>query len=456
MNTAVNRKKQTGAVTLMGALFIIITVALMVIAINRMAASNITDTAIQNDAVEALFIAETGIEYASYRYANGTACATLETVIDNTSSGRGSFDVTGSIVNGADCSITVTASVSSVGAGSPDAAQRTVTADLRLSSGGVVAVGENGTILRWNGTAWVPEISNTTEDLMSVYCPSANECWATGTDRIILHWTGGTTWTQEYISNDGSLNGVACEPSNPSNCYTVGLDVRFKGRIDGVTLRWDGVSWTGALGSLPFNYYEDISCPDANCYAVAINGDAYTSASNWSSDSLNASVDQHGIDCFGSIDCWSVGDTPSTNTFRFYRRDNTGWAAVNLNANGDAENLRSVSCPSASACKAVGDRRGGQFTIVGWDGGAWAVESFNHNNRENLNGVHCSAADNCWAVGDYRNPRPTGNSLFWDGATWAYVGTPMQLDLNDVFVIDAGGGTGGAVSLVRWEEIITN
>ena len=57
--------RQGGAVTLIGALFIIITLALMVEVIQRMAASDVLDTAVQNDAVAALFIAETGIEHAS-------------------------------------------------------------------------------------------------------------------------------------------------------------------------------------------------------------------------------------------------------------------------------------------------------------------------------------------------------------------------------------------------------
>ncbi len=220
MNTAVNRKQQTGAVTLMGALFIIITLALMVMVINRMAASNITDTAVQNDAVEALFIAESGIEYASYLYANGTACATLETVIGNTSSGRGSFDVTGSIVNGTDCSITVTASVSSVGAGAPDASLRTINADLRPATAAGWAVGDNGAVLQWDGANWIAGVSNTTEDLYSVHCESASDCWAVGSNGETIHWDG-SSWSQVSSGTSGNLFGISCNATN--SCYSVGI-----------------------------------------------------------------------------------------------------------------------------------------------------------------------------------------------------------------------------------------
>ncbi len=447
--------RQDGAVTLIGALFIIMVVAIMGLIVNRMAGSNITDTGAQNDSVDALFLVESGIEFASFMYANGTPCGNLATVIGTRTAGRGEFEVTGSALAGSDCQIIVEGRVSAIGAATPDTALRTVAADLRLNTGNVVAVGNNGTILRWDGANWNAENSGTTQDLQSVYCPGSSECWATGGNRIILHWTGGSNWTTSFVSNDGSFNGVSCEPVNPSNCYAVGLDIAFKGRSDTETMHWDGTGWTNNGGVYLFNYYEDISCPDANCYAVAINGDAVTSSSGWGDDFLNAAEAQHGVDCFSSVDCWSVGDNPSNNTFRFYRRNGGGWSPVSLNSNR-AEILRSVSCANTTNCKAVGDRRGGRFTITSWDGSNWTVESFNHNNREDLQGVHCASLDNCWAVGKYRAGRATGNSLFWDGATWTYVGTPVLDDLNDVFVLGAGGGGGGGVSLVRWQEVINN
>jgi hypothetical protein len=445
---------QRGAVTLIGALFIVLVIGLMVQIINRMASSDITDTAAHNDAVDALFVAESGIEFASFSYANGTtACADLK-LIGTTPAGRGNFDVTDSYLVGTDCRIIVQGSVSSTGAISPDAALRTISADLRLNTGGVVAVGNNGTILRWNGSSWSQETSGTTQDLRSVYCPGSNECWAVGGNRTILHWTGGSSWTTSFVSNDGSFTGVSCEPNNPSNCYAVGVDIAFKGLSNTATMHWDGSSWTDSGGAYPFNYYEAVSCPNAGCFAVANSGDAFTSATGWNSDSLNAGLPQHGIDCFSGIDCWSVGDRPSNNTLRFFRRNGGGWSSSDLNSN-ETSDLRSVSCANSANCKAVGDFRGGRFTVVSWNGSSWSVESFNDNNRENLNGVHCAAADNCWAVGNFRNGRSTGNSLHWDGSTWTYVGTPALEDLNGVFVIDPGSG-GGSVSLVRWQELINN
>ena len=108
-------RKQRGAVTLMGALVIIITMMLMIEVLHRMAGSDILDTAAQNEAVEALFIAETGIEHASYLFANGTACAGLA-LVGTVNAGRGSFDIGPSTLVGSECNLSVTATAGVLGA----------------------------------------------------------------------------------------------------------------------------------------------------------------------------------------------------------------------------------------------------------------------------------------------------------------------------------------------------
>lgn len=123
--------RQRGAVTLIGALFIIITLALMVEVLQRMTASDVLDTAVQNDAVAALFIAETGIEHASYLFANGTPCVDLS-LLNNISAGRGDFDITASAAVAGDCQISIRGEVPAF------AVQRVVEATLH-SDGNLLA-----------------------------------------------------------------------------------------------------------------------------------------------------------------------------------------------------------------------------------------------------------------------------------------------------------------------------
>jgi len=57
-----SRQTQGGAVTLIAALFILVVLSVMAVTLLRMSGSNLLDSAAHNDAVEALFIVETGIE----------------------------------------------------------------------------------------------------------------------------------------------------------------------------------------------------------------------------------------------------------------------------------------------------------------------------------------------------------------------------------------------------------
>jgi len=123
--------RQGGAVTLIGALFIIITLALMVVVLQRMAASDVLDTTVQSDAIEALFIAETGIEHASYLYASGTPCDDLS-LLNNIEAGRGDFDIMALAPVGSECQIRVRGEITAFGV------QRVIEATLRNDGGNLL------------------------------------------------------------------------------------------------------------------------------------------------------------------------------------------------------------------------------------------------------------------------------------------------------------------------------
>ena len=94
------------------------------------------------------------------------------------------------------------------------------------------AVGQYGTIIRWDGTDWSNETSPTAEHLYSVYMVSASDGWAVGDDGTIIHWNG-TEWsnvtspTMYYL---GSLFMV----SSSDGWAVGGL---------GTIIRWTGTEW---------------------------------------------------------------------------------------------------------------------------------------------------------------------------------------------------------------------
>jgi len=55
------------------------------------------------------------------------------------------------------------------------------------------AVGDAGTIIRWDGDDWRTVTSPTGHGLLSVFMISADDGWAVGWDGTIIQWTG-TEW----------------------------------------------------------------------------------------------------------------------------------------------------------------------------------------------------------------------------------------------------------------------
>ena len=134
--------RQRGAATILAVVFLVISVSLMVLAALNMAGSDITDTAMTSDAIEALFIAESGIEHAAHAFASGTACLDLAPV-GPVAFGRGQFQVTdagttdflGAALPASQCRITVRGQ-----AGARDATRRI---EAILRAGGNLLANDN-------------------------------------------------------------------------------------------------------------------------------------------------------------------------------------------------------------------------------------------------------------------------------------------------------------------------
>lgn len=86
------------------------------------------------------------------------------------------------------------------------------------------AVGDNGTILSWDGANWTADISGTTAYLIDVACPSTTLCKAVGENGVIRSWNG-VIWSADNSGTTSYLNGVAC-PST-TLCKAVGAVARF-------------------------------------------------------------------------------------------------------------------------------------------------------------------------------------------------------------------------------------
>jgi hypothetical protein len=142
-------------------------------------------------------------------------------------------------------------------------------------------------IERWDGTSWTivssPNTSATADnDLSSVACPAAGQCWAVGSyfddashvyQTLIERWDG-TSWSIASSPNASNphhnlLLTIAC--ASDSQCWAVGIYIDRISRT--LVERWDGTSWT--LASSPNtdpadpNYLYGATCT-SQCWAVGV------------------------------------------------------------------------------------------------------------------------------------------------------------------------------------------
>ena len=122
----------------------------------------------------------------------------------------------------------------------------------------VWAVGENGTILHWDGKRWSRVPSPTKAGLNDVFGTASADVWAVGEDGVILHWNG-KTWALTTLPDAPVLNGVWA--ADARNAWVVGSSV---------IARWDGNRWSSVSGDIDADAVSGTSAEDV--WAVGLNG----------------------------------------------------------------------------------------------------------------------------------------------------------------------------------------
>lgn len=284
------------------------------------------------------------------------------------------------------------------------------------ASGGPVVVE------RWNGASWSfeaapsPTNGGNNSVLRDVSCPTSTRCIAVGETiaspkplPLAEKWDG-TTWTVTAIPKPdaGELAGVSCTTAHA--CTAVGA---FRNGALPLVLRWNGTKWKQQSAPLPPGArdatFTDVSCASATaCTAVGQSFDA-------SGQSL---VIEHWD---GSA--WTVQPAPTPS------------ASSTL--------LISVSCPRAtSSCVAVGQSySGGTYhpVVERTDGAGWSIQATPEPDGATfalLSGVSCPSASACEAVGS-SSAQPSPPDQFvplterWDGINWVLQPTPTPAGIDD-------------------------
>jgi hypothetical protein len=321
-----------------------------------------------------------------------------------------------------------------------------------------LAFGEGVVAERWDGSSWTIQATPTETFgslLSSVSCASARACAAVGYNNggPLADWWDGQGWSRSPLISsptrpaDGQLfRGVSCASADA--CTAVGEFGAF-GTLKVVVERWDGASWriqvTPSQSGLVELY--GVSCPSASrCFAVGASGNFSSNnflplverwnGSRWRIERTPA-ITGYGalsrVSCSSPRACTAVGfhtDGSGRRVTLAQRWDGYSWRLQPTpNPSGaSGAGLSAVSCPSATACTAVGDA-GNSPLVEHWDGTAWSIQPTptpSGTTQGGLTAVSCVDRNACAAVGVAVDPSGLTVTFaeIYNGVDWRVVSTP--------------------------------
>ncbi len=274
----------------------------------------------------------------------------------------------------------------------------------------VVLVGNGGVALRADPTGVQTILSGTANTLHSVTTVDGDRFFAVGDHGAVVEGNG-TTWTAVPTGLSVSLRGVRALAND--DVYAVGYN--------GTILHRDANGWTQSQA--------DVSTPllgvwplDATHVVIVGKGGAILEGNAATGFAKTADLYPDGDlnDVWRAPDgsLWACG----TNGKLFVRRDTT-WVEEAIDT---VQSLESIWGTSATDIWVVG--RGG--TTFHRDDAGWT--KFEASTTTSVNGVWGDALDRYYAVG------AGGTVLVWNGAAWANVVSSTTANLRGVFMRTAG------------------
>ncbi|MBN2282430.1 MAG: hypothetical protein JXO48_00910, partial [Deltaproteobacteria bacterium] len=281
----------------------------------------------------------------------------------------------------------------------------------------VFAVGGPGTILHYDGSTWSPMASGTTEYLLSVWGTSGGNVFAVGGGGTILHYDG-STWSP---MTSGTITSLA------SVWGTSGSDV-FAVGIGGTILHYDGSTWSPMSSGTTQPLLGIWGTAGSDVFAVGKNGAIlHYDGSTWSPMTSGTTMLLKGIWGTSGSDVFAVG---GGGTILHY--DGSTWSPM---TSGTTEILSGVWGASGSDVFAVAY----SGIILHYDGSTWSPMT--SGTTMLLLGVWGTAGSNVFAVGQ------SGTILHYDGSTWSpmasgtteYLLSVWGASGNDVFAVGQSG-----------------
>ncbi|MES2524126.1 MAG: Ig-like domain-containing protein [Gemmatimonadota bacterium] len=219
------------------------------------------------------------------------------------------------------------------------------------------AVGDFGSIYRWNGSAWSRQLSPTTVALTTVWAASATDAFAGGEQGVLLRWNG-LSWQQQPLPSTATV--MSLWGTGGSNVFAV--------TSAGEILRYNGTAWTlSTTAARPLLSLFGTSAAEAfaggeSGSVLRFNGTAWTPLPSTGTHSLL------GLWASGVDNVLAVGIDTTATIGVAWRYNGTGWQALNV---GTTRVLTSVWGPSQADVYVTGD----VGTLLRFNGSTWHAQA---------------------------------------------------------------------------------
>lgn len=289
--------------------------------------------------------------------------------------------------------------------------------------------------------------------LIGVSCASGRVCIAVG--GRLAERRDGQRWSIQALPHAGQEKasgpvGVSC--TSRWFCIAVGSFTPESGATLTLAERWNGRAWS--IQGTPNPSYTlratltSVSCTSSStCTAVGwavVKTGGYPgeltepiaerwNGQTWSFMKLQAQGGGRltGVSCPSSTACMAVGTRPNFTSSRTFaeRWNGRNWSIVNpLNPGGRQDDvLNAISCSRGNRCTAVGGYSARDYEPLAerWDGTRWSVQSVPAHSRSTtahyLYGISCPSNKACTAVGSSYAKSGAAETIgeFWDGTAWS-------------------------------------
>lgn len=239
------------------------------------------------------------------------------------------------------------------------------------------AVGNNGTVLKWNGTAWTNQTSGISSNLRGVFGLGLNDVWTVGWEGAIFRGSGSVWSPQMSDITAESLYGVWGTSAN---------NVWVAGNL-GMIRFWNGVVWTDQPSGVTAQIRDLWGVSINNIWAVGEGGTILKwNGSTWTPQSSGTTQSLWRVWGTGINNIWAVGDGGT-----ILKWNGSAWGVQN---SATTQGLVGIWGTNDNNIWAVGD----SGTILKWNGVSWMAQ--NSGTTQNLADVGGANINSAWAVGD--------------------------------------------------------